>query len=692
MRLGPGFTGRLGMRRSFLSGCVVALVLLPAVSSGAQQRDTLRTDTMVFRIPEIRVTARRAVTTVGGASAVEVTLDSLILPPAPTVEEVLRELPGMHVRTNSRGEAEISVRGSESRQVAVLVDGVPITLGWDARTDVSVLPAAAPHEVNLVRGLSSVLYGPNVLGGAVEMSVARGFNFPSSSSAQATAGFDGEGGYGTTASVSIPEVTGGGQLLFRAGAGFRDSPGAPLAQGVVEPVAGDDGLRLNTDTRNLDGFLALRYVRDGGGWVTLSGIGFQGERGIAGELGVKSPRLWRYPHIARTIAVASAGTGDRVTPLGRGDMELGVGLDRGRTEITSYTDRTYSVASGTENGDSRTTTVRLLADHTLGPRGDLKAAATWADIRQDMDVSGVESAYRQRLSSYGLESVWRLVERKEGALQAIRLSFGGALDHGDTPETGGLPAMDPMDDWGARLGLTALAGEGKTLLHAGVSRRGRFPALREVYSEALNRFEPNPDLHPERLVAFEGGVTTRLGNGELQVVGFHHQITDAIRRITLANKKRKRVNSDELNSTGVEVLFSQAVRSAEIGGDLMLQSVELVDPANPVSRRAENLPERSGGAYVRLPLVAGLTATGEARYTGVQFCQHPDTGADVELKGGTLFGADVGRSWNVRGSRGGVFSRLEARAAVDNLADKALYDQCGLPRAGRLLRLQLRLF
>jgi iron complex outermembrane recepter protein len=680
------------MKRSCLSGWVVALVLLPAVPAGAQQRDTLRTDTMVFRIPEIRVTARRPVTTVGGASAIEVTVDSLTLPPAPTVEEVLRELPGMHVRTNSRGEAEISVRGSESRQVAVLVDGIPITLGWDARTDVSVLPAAAAQEVNLVRGLSSILYGPNVLGGVVEMSVARGFTFPSASSAQVSAGFDGTGGYGTTASASLPKETAGGQLLFRAGAGFRDSPGAPLASGVVEPVPTEDELRLNTDTRSLDGFLAFRYVRDAGGWLTFSATSFQGERGIAGELGVKSPRLWRYPHIARTIAVASAGTGDRVTPVGRGDMELSVGLDRGRTEITSYTDRTYGTTNGTENGDSRTTTVRLLADHTLGSRGDLKAAATWADIRQDMDVSGVESAYRQRLSSYGLESVWRIVERPEGPLKAVRVSFGGALDHGDTPETGGLPSMDPMDDWGARLGLTALLGEGKTLLHAGVSRRGRFPALREVYSEALNRFEPNPELHPERLVAYEAGVTTRLGDGEIQLVGFHHDMSDAIRRITLPNKKRKRVNSDELTSTGAEVLFSQMVRSVELGGDFTLQSVELVDPANPVSREPENLPDASGSAYVRLPLLAGIAATGEARYTGSQFCQHPDTGADVELEGGTLLGASVGRSWSVGRSRGGVFSRLEANAAVDNLADKALYDQCGLPRPGRLLRLQLRLF
>ena len=680
------------MRRWSVIGCAVASVVLGFMPAGAQQRDTLRSDTMVFRIQEIRVTARRPVTTVGGASAVEITVDSLVLPPGPTVEEVLRELPGMHVRTNSRGEAEISVRGSESRQVAVLVDGVPITLGWDARTDVSVLPAAAPHEVNLVRGLSSILHGPNVLGGVVEMSVARGFDFPSASSAQVTAGFDGEGGYATTASASVPKVTTGGQLLLRAGAGFRDSPGAPLASGVTEPVPTGDELRLNTDSRNLDGYLALRYVRDAGGWFTFSGSSFQAERGIAGELGVSTPRLWRYPHIARTIAVASAGTGDRVTPLGRGDMELSVGVDFGRTEITSYTDRSYTTPSGAENGDSRTTTVRLLADHTLGPRGDLRWAATWADIHQDMDVSGVESTYRQRLSSYGLETVWRLVERSEGPVQAVRLSIGGALDHGDTPETGGLPSMDPMDDWGARVGLTALLGEGQTLLHAGVSRRGRFPALRETYSEALNRFEPNPDLHPERLVAWEGGVTTRLGNGELQVVGFHHELSDAIRRITLPNKKRKRVNSDRLTSTGAEVLVSQLIGPAELGGDLTLQSVELKDPANPMSREPENLPEASGGAYVRLPLFGGLRATAEARYTGSQFCQQPDTGADVELGGGAIFGGSVSRSWSVGRSRSGVFSRLEASAGVANVADKLLYDQYGLPRPGRLVRVQLRLF
>ena len=678
----------MGWSRWVLGIASVSALVTPV---GAQQRDTLRTDTMVFRIEEIRVQARRPVTTVGGASAIEVTVDSLGLSAAPTVDEVLREIPSIHVRTNSRGESEISVRGSESRQVAILVDGVPLTLGWDARTDVSVLPATAPHEITLVRGLSSILHGPNVLGGVVEMSVARGSRFPARSSYQLAGGYDGVGGYAGSVAGAVPWETTSGRWLVRAGVGFRDSPGAPLADGVVEPLPTEDDLRLNTDARIRDGFLALRYARDGGSWFTLSTSTFKAERGIAAELGASDPRLWRYPDISRTIVATSFGTGDRTTPFGRGDLELSLGLDAGRTEILSYADRTYSDVTGSEVGDSRTLTLRLLGDHTLGPRGDLKAAFTYADINHDATVDGSLSEYQQQLLSLGGETVWRLMENPGGSLEALRLSFGGAYDQGQTPKTGGLPGLGTLSDWGARVGLTALVNDGKTLFHAGMSRRGRFPALRETYSESLNRFEPNPDLQPEHLVAMEGGVTTKLGQGEIQIVGFHHNLTDAIRRITLPNKKRQRVNSDRLRSTGIEVLFTHTVGVVTLGGDLTLQSVELIDPGTSVSTHPENLPEQSGSANVRLPLGGGFTLGAEARYTGTQFCQDPDSGADVELDGGTWINGDLTRTWALPSGMG-MLSRLETRLAVDNLSGTALYDQCGLPRPGRLLRLQIKLF
>jgi iron complex outermembrane receptor protein len=267
--------------------------------------------------------------------------------------------------------------------------------------------------------------------------------------------------------------------------------------------------------------------------------------------------------------------------------------------------------------------------------------------------------------------------------------LGAAYDQGSTPRSGGLPSLGTLHDWGARVGLSALVNDGRTMLHAGASRRGRFPALREAYAEALNRFVPNPDLRPEHLVAVEAGITSRVGAGEVQLVGFHHDLSGAIRRITFADGTRQRVNADELRSVGVEALFSQTWQSVEVGGDLTLQSVELTDPGSATSSRPENVPERSGRAHVRVPLGAGVSATVEAEYTGEQFCQDPDSGADVRLGGGSRINGLLSRVWTVAGALPG---RLETSVAVDNLTDRALYDQCGLPRPGRLVRFQVRVF
>jgi iron complex outermembrane receptor protein len=103
----------------------------------AQARDSLRSDTLAnfpsgFRLDEIQVVAGRRLTATG---VVEMRLVSLGSVPITTLEQALREMPLVRVRENSRGEAQPSLRGTTDRHIAVLVDGVPLTLGWDHRTD-----------------------------------------------------------------------------------------------------------------------------------------------------------------------------------------------------------------------------------------------------------------------------------------------------------------------------------------------------------------------------------------------------------------------------------------------------------------------------------------------------------------------------------------------------------------------------
>jgi iron complex outermembrane receptor protein len=676
--------------------CLCFLTASAAVATEPPTKDT-KADTEIYSVGVVFVWARRPIATAGGSSAIEVQVDSLPLPAAATVEEVFRELPLLHVRTNSRGEAEISARGSESRQVAVLVDGAPITLAWDARADVSVIPATALQEVTFTRGLSSMLYGPNVLGGILEIRLVPVPIQPDERTLQVTMGADDVGSFGSTVTTSISGEVESGVWLVRGGAGIRTTPGDPLARGIREPVYSDDALRLNTDAERVDGFVALRYRTNGGAWLSFSGSTFREERGIAAELGLTDDdaRLWRYPHISRTLLVLSTGTGFRESPLGgHGELRVSAGLDRGQTEINAYGSRDYQEVTSFEGGDDLTTTLRLLANQTVGTRVDFRAAFTWADIHHDESIPDGVFEYQQRLMSVGLEGAWNVLQ-SHGALRTLSVSLGGAYDQAETPKTGGRPTQDPLSEVGGRFGLSAVFGEKRrTVLHAGVSRRGRFPALRELYSGALNRFVPNPDLEPEKLLTMEAGVTTGVGGSEIQVVGFHSVLEDAVVRITLndGTGRLMRVNRDELKATGVELLLSHRFGWVDFVANATFQSVELTDTEADKTSRPEDLPEVFGDVGVRFPVVWEIIAGVGARYIGTQYAIDLRTGEDMQLPDRAVFGMSITRRWPLRISWGpGSFSALEARLAVENIGDVALYGGWGLPEPGRRVRLEVLL-
>jgi hypothetical protein len=76
-------------------------------------------------------------------------------------------------------------------------------------------------------------------------------------------------------------------------------------------------------------------------------------------------------------------------------------------------------------------------------------------------------------------------------------------------------------------------------------------------------------------------------------------------------------------------------------------------------------------------------------HVGAQHCVDPDTDVDVALAPQSIGGVTAQRSWRLGGSRGFRFLRL--LAGMDNVTNVAMYEQCGLPRAGRTLRIGIDL-
>ena len=680
----------------------------------AQRPDTLRQDT-VYHIEPIAVRAVRPTTTTGGVSAITVRLDSVRFRPAPLLEHVLRELPLVQVRRNSRGEAQLALRGAEERQIAILLDGIPLTLGWDHRTDLSVIPLTAAQRIELVRGMSSVLYGPNVLGGVVDIAMG---SVPVARPAPLTlaAGVDQTGGYSLSALSGGAVEAGGGRVVVRGGLGRRAHDGFPTPDGLdaLYPALATGDVRVNSDLEHTDGFFSARYARSGGAWVSASASAFTASRGVPPELHDDSPRLWRYPENDRAVAVVSGGLPGLENPWGIAKLGLNLGIDASSVRIEDHAmpalpaspattdDAFFRTVVETEEAEGLTLTARFTGEQTLPGGAVVSAAATWADVRHDevvtVDLNTPSPAaspaeYRQRLWSVGAE-VELPFQIGLGEMNGGRLSAGLVYDGADTPETGGDVEGRTMTDWGGRLGVSTASRGGGLVVHAAVSRRGRFPALREMYSTALGRFHPNPDLEPEVLTVLEAGFTGRFDGYDVQVVGFHQRLDDAIARgapPSGSTARFQRVNRNEIRSTGLEVLAGYTLGRLALETEFTLQDVEAISPGD-AAVRAEYEPELAGGIGGTLPLFAGIEAGAEVEYWSEQFCSTPEPGQEdyVTLEPSTRADVQVARTFRVP-DVAGLFQRLGLELAVDNVADSAVYDQCGLPQPGRTFRVQLRL-
>ncbi len=679
-----------------LATTLLASVLAPGVV--AQDPDSIPPDSIVRILPELTVNVAKPALTSGGSSSVVISLDSLGPIPAPTMEQVLRAMPLIQIRRNSRGEMQPALRGSEDRQIAILMDGVPLTIGWDHRSDMSIIPLTAAQNVTLVRGLSSVLYGPNTLGGVVEVDVARARSRVGAVDPVAF-GLSMDQTGGATLSFSGGHLVDerNHQWVFRGGMGFEDRSGVPVSgsaqndQALRPNFLSDGDLRLNSDVRRFDAFANARYRADEGVWGALSASGYDVSRGVPPEAHQSDPRLWRYPEQRRLIAALSGGTGPRYTESGEWDVEGSVGVDVGSTFIEQFSSETYEEVEETEAGDDRTVTLRALAEHTVGEVGDVRAALTYADVHHGeviaevgADPSTLENDYRQRLWSAALETEFRFAP--------LTLNVGVSYDGSDTPETGDKPALDPISDYGVRVGTSALVADG-VLVHAGMSRRSRFPSLRELYSGALGRFEPNPGLRPETLVGTEAGITASIAPGEVQLVGFHHRLTDGIVRRSVTGsdgvRRFQRVNQDEVQSTGAELLVVGTVHGVTLSGDLTVQDAFGVGPSGE-EVPLEYEPTITGKFGLNIPLHGGIHVGSEVRYMGEQLCENPEAGGLQPLASSRILDLRARRLFGLRGGR--TLSRLDASVALLNVTDASVFDQCGLPQPGRLFQIQFRIW
>lgn len=89
-----------------------------------------------------------------------------------TVLDVMRRLPGVDVaQYGGMGQSSsLFIRGTESKHVLVLVDGIPVARpGISNSSDIDQIPVSLVQRIEYIRGPRSAVYGSGAIGGVVNI-------------------------------------------------------------------------------------------------------------------------------------------------------------------------------------------------------------------------------------------------------------------------------------------------------------------------------------------------------------------------------------------------------------------------------------------------------------------------------------------------------------------------------------------
>jgi outer membrane cobalamin receptor len=611
---------------------------------------------------------------------------------ARTLDEALRLLPGIYVRTAGEGTPRIDMRGFRSRHVLLLINGVPANSTADGQFDPARFSTEAIREIKVSYGSSSVLYGDNALAGVIEITT---IDSAPEASVNVSAGTPDQQGAGGRFARSI-----GKWSLATAATGYN-TDGFRLPGSFLPTTAEDGGRRQNSDRDRGDvrGAVGYRFSPA----LSLSsewsfGTGSYGVPGSAindpADIFAQAPRFERveeYRLGSGQLSVVAA-------PSRRVNLRAWAFRNQQTEDRARYDDDTYSsmddpLVQGTFRSHER----------TIVTGGSALA-------RLDFERFGwLRLAVNQRRESFDSSGVIRDVSAAGGTGGSGGGGRGGgsgsqppafnvrafALDHHlDVSSAGAEWQVHPAKRLGTVVGTavnvqqrpgggaiaepTWIAGASYDAsdalkLHASATRKIRVPSIDQLYNASAG----NPDLRAEHAYGVDAGAAYSLGMASSVAVSvFSTSARDFIER----DPGEPFENHDRYRFRGVEVTAgtSRIPRLDLRGGYSFLDSDDLTAGSQPLQTRPRH---RGSVEWVWTP-IAGSAVRGAAYRTGSQLFD--SRGATLVQRKAPGFGlVDIGFTQTLA-------RRYDVAFDATNLFDR-LYDQAyGLPREGRTVLVTLR--
>jgi len=441
------------------------------------------------------------------------------------LSEVLPFTSGTFISSGSKNEFRIKIRGLANERIALLYDGIPIYEPFFNSFDLKTLASEEVESIKIVKGASSVLYGPNALGGVVEVLTKR----PSSPSFSLKTLYDSNSSLDISSSGSIRWNN-----FFFSGFAQLDK-----SDGFKWNRDGEMARRANSDYERRNITTKLYFYPSKKSEILFEVGYYSSEFGIPSATEYYNPRYWRFKSWNRF----QLNLGGTFSLWKNGSFKLRSYYVRHDNVLDAYTGAEMDELQWESTYKNDSYGSFLLGSFPILPDDELKFSLNFRDDRaRTQDDLGLEwEEYEHRTLSLGFENHFSLTSR-------WKFVAGASLDHLNKQSGENKTSLNPI--LGLKFNPTDYID-----LHATFSQKSRFPSMKSLYSTQAG----NPDLRDERGTGYELGVRYEK-NLIISGAVFYDRIKDLIQSVRLPSGFQTNLNIGKARIFGFELEFEKPFR------------------------------------------------------------------------------------------------------------------------------------
>ena len=562
------------------------------------------------------------------------------------LSEAIRYAPGVSVTFGDKSVYTLKLRGVDSRRIALLVDGIPVYEPYYSTFDLKTVSADGIDSLKLTRGPSSVLYGPNTLGGIVNVITQRPTGKPTLS-LHASYGELNTRNLGLRSGLQLDRWAFSGSLQYQDSDGYY----IPDEEGVERLE------RTNTDYQraNLNGKL---YFNPSSNTEILVNAGIHlSDYGMPPDTVASRPRFWRFKKWNRY----SFNAGGYTALDERSLIRYRAFYVQHDNVLNMFTDRDLTRKRFESTHDNSIYGLFGLADIATFRANQLKFSLSFQrDVaRTQDDVGEPWNEYDQGTFSVGIEDHLILADHWV-------LVGGLSFDYLDKFTGENTSRFNPL------VGIK-YSPIRQLDLHFSFSQKSRFPSMRSMYSDSSG----NPDLLSERGTIWELGFTY---NEHFLLSGavFLTRFKDLIDSVRLPEYDFERIyfNIGKARIDGFELQFQKAFRKLALTMNYTFLDHWNESDDQPLTVLSKHNLNFDFQVFplpnFRIALL-GLLASSSS-WLDI------DTLELLEIP--SYFNLDVVAAYR--------WNRIELFLKVTNLFDNFIYTELGFPWRGRYFELGLR--